>query len=207
MLPLATRPWWVGWLRPAGVIGTAIGATTVAVMALVLMVTGMSDPATPWVGLVPGPGGAPTLVVQREGAAGVTEVLVESAAAPHEVLWSIERVPGAAWDGVVALGAVPQGFIPVVPAGNAPIPAGSTIVVTNGCYASYLTMPRKRLEPHMVTTEDEVVSLDEFSSDGGAFSSCGAPAVETPLAVAGGGLVLLLCGVVLLAAPVRRRIG
>ena len=65
---------------------------------LYAIVTLMGDPATPWVGFVPGPDGTPTAVVQRSGAKSVTQVQV---LAPDSatVLWEIDRVPGSSWDG------------------------------------------------------------------------------------------------------------
>ncbi|ROS31712.1 hypothetical protein EDF34_1375 [Cellulomonas sp. PhB150] len=182
-----------------------VGAVATGLMALVLMVTMMSDPATPWVGLVPAADGAPTLVVQREGARGVTEISVEAGGASRDVLWSIDRVPGADWDGVVPIGTVPPAFRQRVPQGEGPLPAGSTIVVTNGCYASYLTMPRGTLEPGVVTTEDGPVLPDEFSSDGGGFTPCGSADLDVPLAIAGGGVALFVVGLVLLVVSAARR--
>jgi len=187
------------------VVGIALGAVVVALMALVLMVVGMSDPAVPWVGLTPGADGVPNLVVQREGARGVTEVSLE-AETSFDVLWSVERVSDEVWDGVVPVGGVPRGFEERVPARTESFPAGSTIVVTNGCYGSYVTMPRGALTPGAITTDDGVLDIDEFSAEGSAFSSCGPDDLKTPLAIAGGGVVLLLGGIVLLVATAGRRI-
>ncbi|WP_456847654.1 hypothetical protein, partial [Cellulomonas sp. P5_C6] len=182
-----------------------LGCVVLGAIALVSILTRMSDPATPWVGFVPGPDGTPSAVVQRSGADAVTSVSVEAADADRSVLWAIDRVPGSAWDGTLSLGSAPKAFVVKTALEGASIPAGSVLVVTNGCYASYATVPVGPLTPGVVTTEDQQVSLDEFYSDGGAFTACGAAEFETPLRIAGGGLVLLVAGLVALVASVRRR--
>ena len=90
---------------------------------------------------------------------------------------------------------------------GASIPGGAVLVVTNGCYASYISVPSGPLTPGVVTTDSRQVSLDEFYSSGGAFTPCGAAEFRTPRRIASGGMVLLIAGVGALIASVRRRAG
>ena len=103
----------------------------------------MADPATPWVGFVPGPDGTPTAVVERSGAKSVTQVQV-LAPDTDTVLWEIDRVPGSSWDGTVTLGTVPKGFTMRAPMQGTSIPGGAYLAVTNGCYGSSATVPGGR---------------------------------------------------------------
>lgn len=175
-------------------------------VALFSMLTVMSDPATPSVGLMPGPDGAPTALVQRAGAERVTRVQVRASETDRTVLWDIDRVPGAPWDGTVQLGTLPKGFMLRTATPGSSIPGGAQVVVTNGCYASYITVPSGSLTPGVVTTEGRQISLDEFYSSGGAFTPCGAEEFRTPRWIAFGGLVLLIAGVGSLTVSARRRV-
>lgn len=199
--------WWERALRPAGIALVIVGGVVLGLMALLTMVTLMSDPETPWVGFVPGPDGTPTVVFGPAGAAGVTSVLVEAPDDEYTVVWAIDRVPGSPWDGSVALGSVPQGFEPATELRGATIPRGSTLVVTNGCYASYVSVPDGPLKPGVVTTEDQQVTPEEFAADEVGFTPCGPTEFKTPLRIAGGGLAMLVAGSVALVAGAVRRTG
>ena len=201
----ALRPRRVRWLRPVGTTLVIVGSVVLGAIALFSMITVMSDPATPWVGLVPGTDGTPTAVVQRAGAESVTQVSVVASDTDRTVLWAIDRVPGSAWDGTVGLGSVPEGFVSSTAMESASIPGGALLVVTNGCYASSVTVPDGPLAPGVVTTDGQEVSLDEFDSSGGAFTPCLDAEFRVPLRIAAGGLVLLVAGVGALVASVRRR--
>jgi hypothetical protein len=200
-----TPPRWARWLRPTGVVLVVVGGLVLVAMMFFAMLTAMSDPATPWVGFVPGPDGAPTAVVQRSGAADVTQVLVEASETDRTVLWAVDRTPGSDWDGVVRLGTVPAGFSESTALRAGPVPAGSTLVVTNGCYASYVTVPSGPLTPGVVTTEDGELGQDEFYGDGGGFTPCGPEEFRTPARIAVGGLLLVFAGVTALVVTARRR--
>ena len=193
------------WLLPVGVIVTVVGFCVLGAIALFSMVTLMSDPATPWVGLAPGLDGTPTVLVQRSGADAVSAISIEASRADQTVLWAIDRVPGSAWDGAAGLGTTPKGFVLRTAPGEVAIPAGSVVVVTNGCYASYVTMPVGPLTPGVVTTEGQEVSREEFSSNGSSFTPCGAAELRTPRRIAEGGVVLVVAGLVALVASVWRR--
>jgi len=204
--PVFTPASRVRWLRPVGTTLAIAGAVVLGVIALFLMLAAMSDPATPWVGFVPGPDGRPTVLVQRSGAESVTRVQVLASDTDRTVLWQIDRVPGSPWDGTVQLGTVPKGFVLRAATQGASIPGGAQVAVTNGCYASYITVPSGSLTPGVVTTNSQQVSLDEFYSSGGAFTPCGAEEFRTPGRIALGGLVLLLAGLGALIASARHRV-
>jgi len=201
----ASPPKLVRWLRPVGATLAIVGTVVLGAITLVTMLTVMSDPATPWVGFVPGPDGTPTVVVQRSGATSVTQVQVRVSDTDRTVLWEIDRVPGSSWDGTVGLGDVPKGFMASHAMQGAAIPGGAVVVVTNGCYASYVSVPDGPLTPGVVTTDDQQVSLDEFYSSGGAFTPCGHAELRTQRSIAAGGLVLLSAGIGALIASIRRR--
>lgn len=201
----AAPPKRVRRLRPVGATLAVVGTAVLGATALVTMLTVMSHPTTPWVGFVPGPDGTPTVVVQRSGATGVTGVQVRVSDTDQTVLWGIDRLPGSSWDGTVVLGDVPKGFVASTARQGAAIPGGAVVVVTNGCYASYASVPDGPLTPGVVTTDDEQVGLDEFSSSGGAFTPCGDAQLRTLRSIAAGGLVLLSVGVGALVASIRRR--
>ena len=203
--PMPSR--WVRSLRPAGIVLVIVGGLALGLMALASMVTLMSDPATPWVGFVPGQGGTPTVVVGPAGAAGVTSIVVEAPDAEHTVVWAIDRVPGSSWDGSVALGTVPQGFVPTTERRGATIPRGSTLLVTNGCYGSYVSVPHGTLKRGVVTTDDQQVTLEEFAADEVGFTPCGPTDLSTPVRIAGAGLAILVVGLVALVAGTVRRTG
>lgn len=196
----------VRWLRPVGTTLAIAGAVVLGVIALFSMLAAMSDPATPWVGFVPGPDGRPTVLVQRSGAESVTRVQVLASDTDRTVLWQIDRVPGSLWDGTVQLGTVPKGFVLRAATQGASIPGGAQVTVTNGCYASYITVPSGSLTPGVVTTSSQQVSLDEFYSSVGAFTPCGAEEFRTPRRIALGGLVLLVAGLGALIASARHRV-
>jgi hypothetical protein len=201
----ASPPRRVRWPRPVGTTLVIVGAVVLGAIGLFSMITVMSHPATPWVGLVPGPDGTPTAVVQRSGADSVTGLSVRASDTDPTVLWVIDRLPGSAWDGTVRLGSVPPGFTPSVAMQVAAIPGGAELAVTNGCYASYVTVPDGPLTPGVVTTDDQQVSLDELDSPGGAFTPCLDAEFRLPLRIAAGGLIVLVAGVGALVASVRRR--
>ena len=134
----------------------------------------------------------------------MTQVQVRASGTDRAVLWQIDRVPGSTWDGTVQLGTVPKGFVLRAATQGASIPGGAQVAVTNGCYASYITVPSGSLTPGVVTTSSQQVSLDEFYSSGGAFTPCGAEEFRTPRRIALGGLVLLIAGVGALVASGRR---
>lgn len=194
---------WVRWLRPIGVTLTIVGVVVLGAVAFVSMITLMSDPATPQVGFMPGPDGAPRAVVARAGADEVTTVELEDA--DQSILWAIDRVPGSEWDGVVVLGTTPAGFVPRTALEGTSLPGSAELVVSNGCYASYESVPVGSLTPGVVTIDGDELGLDEFHSDGAGFTPCGATELRTPLTVAVGALVVLLAGLGALVASGRLR--
>jgi hypothetical protein len=198
-------PKWVRGLRPVGLTLTIVGGLVLGAIAFIAMITLMSDPATPAVGFMPGPDGTPRAVVDSSAVDDVTHIEVYVEDEDQSVLWAVDRLPGAAWDGEVVLGTTPENFVLTTAPPEGAIPGGSVLLITNGCYGSYATVPAGPLKPGVVTMEDQELSLDEFNSGGLGFTPCGPAEFGTPIRIAKGALVLLVAGLAALVAARWRR--